>query len=114
MVSDAGESVPVTVIAQGEYEAMVDRMDDMEAAAAYHATRDEESVPAEMVAALVNGENPVRVWRKHRRLTQQALADAASIGKPYVCEIEAGKKEPSVKTLKALARVLGCDLDDLA
>jgi hypothetical protein len=29
----------------------------------------EETVPAEVVYAILDGENPVRVWREHRRLT---------------------------------------------
>lgn len=108
-----GEEAEVTVMASSEYEALMELVEDMEATAAYFATRDEESIPAEMVDALLDGENPVRVWRKHRGLTQQALATAAAKSKSYISEIEKGIKAPSVKTLKAIAKVLDCDLDDL-
>ena len=32
---------------------------------------DEETVPAEVVYALLDGENPVKVWREYRNLTQK-------------------------------------------
>ncbi len=63
---------------------------------------------------MLDGENALKVWRKHRGVTQRALAKAAGKSKSYICEIEAGKKSPSVKTLKALAKALDCGLDDLA
>jgi len=110
----ADEVLPVTIIAQDEYDAMIEHMEDLEALAAYRSTRDEESLPSEIVNALLDGENALKVWRKHRGVTQQALAKAAGKSKSYICEIEAGKKSPSVKTLKALAKALDCGLDDLA
>ncbi len=93
---------------------METKREDEQAQATYIATRGEESLPADMVDALLDGANPVKVWRKHRRLTQQALADATGTSKSYISEIEAGKKDPSVKKLKAIAQALDCDLDDIA
>jgi DNA-binding XRE family transcriptional regulator len=74
---------------------------------------EEEVVPAEVVNALLEGENPVRVWREHRGLTQQELADAAGISKPYLSQIETGKRTGSAEVLGALARALGVGLEDL-
>lgn len=57
--------------------------------------------------------NPVRVWREHRNLTVGALAQAAGLSQPYISEIEAGKRDSTVKTIAAIARALRVGLDDL-
>ena len=72
-----------------------------------------ERVPAALVRRLAAGESPARVWREHRGMTQRALADAAGISPALMNEIEAGKKEGSIRTLLAIARALRLDLDAL-
>lgn len=76
-------------------------------------TGEDEIVPAAVVKRLADGEHPLRVWREHRGLTQRALADAAGVGKSYVCQLEAGTKVGAVGTLRALAAALTIELDDL-
>ena len=73
----------------------------------------QERVPAALVDRLATGESPVRAWREYRGMTQRALADAAGISPAMMNEIEAGKKDGSLRTLLAIARVLRVDLDDL-
>ena len=63
--------------------------------------------PAPVAMAMADGVHPVRAWRKHKGLTTQALADAAGVSKPYVSQIEGGKRKGTAKTLKALAGALG-------
>ena len=70
-------------------------------------------VPAALVTRLLAGENPVRVWRRHRGLTGRALAASAGIGAAYLSEIETGRKEGSLAVMKRLAEALSVDLDDL-
>lgn len=60
------------------------------------------------------GENPVRAWREHRGLTQAQLAEPAGVGQSYVAMLEAGERKGSITRLRALARALGVELDDLA
>lgn len=72
-----------------------------------------EHVPVEIVERLSSGAAPVRVWRKHRGLSLRALAERAAISPALLSEIETGKKDGSLKTLAALARALGVDIDDL-
>ena len=72
-----------------------------------------ERVPAAVVRRLAAGEAPLRVWREHRGLSLRALAGLAGISPPMLSEMETGKKEGSLRTLLALARALGVDLDDL-
>ena len=74
---------------------------------------DEETVPAEVVYALLDGENPVKVWREYRNLTQKQLAEAAGISVPYLSQIESGRRRASTRVLSAIARILQVTLDDL-
>lgn len=73
----------------------------------------EELIPAEVVYALLDGENPVRVWREFRGLSQAALAEQAGISAAYLSQIESGKRDGTAEVLAKLAAVLGITLDDL-
>jgi len=108
-----GEEVPVTVIAQDEFDAMTEHLENLEALAAYRRTRDEETLSSDMVRRVIDGESPIRIWREKRGLSLRALAKESKVSYSYLSEIENGKKEPAVKTLKALAAVLDLDLDDI-
>jgi transcriptional regulator with XRE-family HTH domain len=70
-------------------------------------------VPGEVTYAILDGGHPVRVWREHRGLTQQQLAEAAGISIPYLSQIESGKRRGSAKVLAAIARELRLSLDDI-
>ena len=72
-----------------------------------------ESFPAAVVDRLLAGENPIRVYRDHRGLTQKQLADAAGINPVYLSQIETGKRTGSTKTLVSLADALDVEVDDL-
>ena len=74
---------------------------------------EEELIPSEVVDALIDGENPVKVWREFRGLTQQQLADATGISKPYLSQIETGKRKGSTDILSALAKALKVTLDEV-
>lgn len=78
------------------------------------AAGEEELVPANCVNRLLNGESPLRVYRDLRGLTQAALAARAGVNRVTVTEIETGRKQGSVTTLRALANALDVALDDLA
>ncbi len=73
----------------------------------------EELVPAEVAHRLFEGENPIRVWRDHRGITQHALVAAAGISPAFLSQIESGKRTGSAEVLKNLAEALDVDLDDL-
>ena len=73
----------------------------------------EELIPGEVTFAILDGENPVRVWRKHRGMTQQELAQVAGISKPYLSQIETGKRTGTAEVLVAIADALGITVDDL-
>ncbi len=73
----------------------------------------EELIPAEVVYAILEGENPIRVWREHRGLTQHQLAQAAGISTPYLSQLEAGKRRGSTAVLRAIAQALAVTLEDV-
>ncbi len=70
-------------------------------------------MPAAVVDRLVAGDNPVKVWREHRGLTQAALAEQAALSQSYVAMIERGERVGGVDALRRIARILTVDLDDL-
>lgn len=62
---------------------------------------------------LLDGENPVKVWRKKRCLSQRALAGEARIASSYLAEIESGRKPGSDNAVRKLAAALRVAVDDL-
>ena len=76
-------------------------------------TSGEEIIPSEIMYAVLDGENPIRVWRKHRGLTQQELAERIGISKPYLSQIETGKRKGTTDVLSSIAKALDLSLDDI-
>ena len=98
------------------YERLAAALEDADDAALFDAARaadDGFRIPATVVNAILDGEQPVKVWREHRGLTQDALATRAGISKAYLCQIETRKRVGALKTLKAIADVLALKVDDL-
>lgn len=62
---------------------------------------------------LVQSENPIKIIRKYRGLTQEQLAGIAGISRPYLAEIETGRKEGSITALKNLAAALQVNISTL-
>lgn len=73
----------------------------------------EELIPVEVVHALLDGANPIRVWREYRGVSQQALAASVGISSSYLSQLETGKRSGTAEVLSAIARDLNVDLDDL-
>jgi len=107
------------VLPWAEYQALLEAAEEvvdgelLDAFKAKLASGEEEMIPASVADALLDGANPVKVWREHRGLTQESLAELAGISKAYLCQIETGKRAGAVKTLRAIAAALGVTVDDL-
>ena len=107
------------VLSKSDYEALLERAELAEDIAAVDSYRrklaagEEEAIPEEFADRLIDGENPVRVYRELRGLTARELADRTGISAAFLSEIENGKKDGGVSTLKKFALELGVMLDDL-
>jgi len=103
------------VLPYKEYEKLLQLAEDGEDINALikAAKNDDESFPQSFVKELINSDQPLPVWRKYRGLSQQKLADMSGVTQAYIAQIETGKKEGGVKTLKKLANALSITLDDL-
>jgi len=107
------------VISYDDYRHFLDLLEDetdartvAEFHEAYSAGR-EFLVPEEIVRRELEGESPLKLWREHRGLTQQELADRTGISKPYLSQLETGKRTGTIETLAAIARALDIPLDVL-
>lgn len=72
---------------------------------------DEELIPAVVVDRLLDGMNPVKVWREYRGMTAAKLAKLCGVTAAAISQVEAGKRNPSVALLKKFAAALRIDLD---
>jgi DNA-binding XRE family transcriptional regulator len=75
---------------------------------------EEELIPAEVVNAILDGKSPIKVWREYRGLTQQQLADMVGISKPYLSQLETGKRTGTTEVLSAIAEALNVSLEQVA
>lgn len=74
-----------------------------------------DSLPDDILDALTaREESPVKIMRNYREMTQVELAREAGISRPYLTEIENGKKDGSIRAMKALAEALGVSVGVLA
>lgn len=107
---------PFVLVPKKTYERMRAALEDRDDVRAYDRakSKEQEMVPAAITDRLLAGEDPIRVWREHRHLTQDRLAAEVVIAKPYLSQIETGKRAASVDVLRRLARALHLDLDDIA
>lgn len=75
---------------------------------------EDSALPSDILDELTAAQdNPVRILRKHRGMTQEELSGHAGISRSYLTEIETGSKEGSLRTMKALASALKVDLSAL-
>ena len=86
--------------------ALAEDAEDIRAADEVKAS-DDELIPAEVVNALMNDENPVKVWRRYRGQSQAELAKLVGVSQAYIGQDETGVREGKITTYKAIAGVLG-------
>ncbi len=117
IVTPAGERL--IVLTEADYNRLVEAAEDAaDANAVEHFRRkmaagEEELIPAEVANRILDGENRIRVWREYRRLTSKALADKAGLAQGFVSQIETGRREGTLETLKKISAALSLTIDDL-
>jgi DNA-binding XRE family transcriptional regulator len=73
----------------------------------------EEAIPWDVAKRMVNGENPIKVYRQYRGLKQKALAEMVGTKPVYISQIETGAANPSLKLVGKIAKALDVTIDDL-
>jgi predicted transcriptional regulator len=73
----------------------------------------DEMIPGDIANRLLDGENPIRVWREHRGLSARELSGKTAISAAYLSELETGKKPGGIATLARIAGALRLTIDDL-
>lgn len=115
----APDGSTMAVLPMQDYDRLIDAAEDRadrkaaQAARARFAAGADEHIPFEMAERILDGENPLRVWREHRGLTVGELAERSGISRPYLSEIEIGRKDGTLRTMAALATALEVEIDDL-
>jgi DNA-binding XRE family transcriptional regulator len=108
------ETSDTITFTRADVDRLFEQLEDLEARAAYTATREEEKLPAQIVRRLCAGESPVRVIREYRGLTMAELTQKAGLSLAHLSAIESGTRPPSAKSLAALATALDVSVDDLS
>ncbi len=97
------------------YDRMIADLEDAEdnAIVAAHLGAPQESIPSHFVDRLLDGDNPISVFRKWRGLSAAELSRESGVNRVQIVDIEAGRNTGSVATLKKLATALGVTIDEL-
>lgn len=109
----------MVTIPLAEYQRLLAAAEDLADIAAYDrikadlAVGRDELIPAAFADRLLSGENPLRVYRSLRGLTQAALSKKSGVNRVQIADIESGRKSGSIETLRKLADALGIAADDL-
>ncbi|WP_371420552.1 helix-turn-helix transcriptional regulator [Tardiphaga sp.] len=120
--SSTGE---IAILPRAEYERLkaIEREALEDAAAARLVAQGKKDVaagapllPMAVVEQLASGENPIRVLRQFRGMTQAELATAESvqITQNYLSELETGKRKGPLALHRKFAQALGVPLDLLS
>lgn len=104
------DNKPVAYVVPADIWARVKEMvEDAEDAADYErALAEDDGVryPQPVALAIADGARPVRAWREYRRLTQEQLAAASGVSKPYISQLESGARSGTAATLRKLAAAM--------
>jgi predicted transcriptional regulator len=71
------------------------------------------TIPGEITFAILEGTSPIRAWREYKNIKMNELSKKAGISPAYLSQIENNKRNPTIDTLKAIARELDIDIDML-
>ncbi len=68
-------------------------------------------LPKDVVDRLAGGENPVKVLREWKDITQMQLSYKTNISQSHISDIESGRRVGTPATLRAIATALKVPLD---
>ncbi len=117
--TDKGE---VAILPRAEYDRLVARAAEADedvgtARLVAHARKEAAAgaplVPLEVAERIADGENPIKVIREWRDVTQLYLSHKTNIGQGYISDIENGRRKGTATALSAIAKALDVPLDML-
>ena len=71
------------------------------------------AIPGEVTFKILEGTNPIRAWREYKHIKLNELAKNAGISSAYLSQIENNKRNPTIDTLRNLAKELSIDIEAL-
>jgi DNA-binding XRE family transcriptional regulator len=74
---------------------------------------EDELIPLEITERRLRGEAALRIWREHRKLTQERLAKKAKVSRALIAAVETKRRTGSVSTWKKLGAALNVGWDQL-
>ena len=92
---------------------MLQDVQDYDSAKAALEHGDNELVPSVVVYAILDGENPIKVWREYRGLSQQEAAERARISVSYLSQLQTNKRKGTLHVLSAIAKALNVSLENI-
>ena len=101
------------VLTRKEYNALLERNNELEDRLAALDADDGVRVPHEVALAIMDGKRPVLAFRTHQDVTLQELSEKTGLAVSYLSEIERGIKPGSVSALARIAGTLGTTIDVL-
>ena len=74
---------------------------------------DGDAIPLAVLDRLLDGEHPLKVFRRYRGLSQKELAERTGLNATYLSQIETRKRGGSTRVYRLLAAALNVDIGDL-
>ncbi|MDL2217001.1 helix-turn-helix domain-containing protein [Desulfovibrio sp. OttesenSCG-928-M14] len=71
--------------------------------------RDRVKIPEDVAYMVADGMNPVRAWRKYKKLTQAELAARIGVSRPAFAQSEKNGVKPRRETIRKAAQALDLD-----
>lgn len=71
------------------------------------------AIPGEITFAILDGTNPIRAWREYKHIKMNELAKNVGISSAYLSQIENNKRNPTIDTLRNIAKELAIDIEVL-
>ena len=106
-------SVETVTLTRAEYDALVNRNDELEDKLAALEADDGSRVPHEVALAIIRGKSPILAFRNHLGVTLRDLSKRTGIAASYLSEIECRHKPGSASALARIAGALGTKIDTL-
>ena len=106
-------SEETVTLTRTEYDALINRNDELEDMLAALDADNGTRVPHEVALAIIRGQSPILAYRNQQRLTLRELSDRSGISTSYLSEIERGHKSGSASALAKIASALGTTIDTL-